>query len=105
MFEMICGPRRTANRTNGMQRCSARGFSLVELMIVMLVGTILTVMAVPSISSGLRNYRIRGAIANATWAVHSTRYQALMQGYPYQVVFSSTANTYQIQSMIPPAVG
>jgi len=74
-------------------------------MIVMLaIGTTLTVMAIPSINAGLRNYRIDGAISSVTWAIHSTRYQALMQGYPFQVAFSSASNNYQIQSMQPPAV-
>jgi Tfp pilus assembly protein FimT len=68
------------------------------------IGTILTVMAIPSVNAGLRNYRIDGAVSAVTWAIHSTRYQALMQGYPFQVVFSSAANNYQIQNMQPPAV-
>jgi len=68
------------------------------------IGTILTIMAIPSVRSGLRNYRLEGAISSVTWAVHSTRYQALMEGYPFQVVFSSTANTYQIQSS-PTGIG
>ena len=75
-----------------------KGFTLIEMLVVVVVGTILTVMAIPSVTSGVRNYRLRGAVANVTWAIHSTRYQALMEGYPFQVVFSSSANTYQIQS-------
>jgi Tfp pilus assembly protein FimT len=71
---------------------------LIEVLVIVAIGTILTVIAIPSISSGLRNYRLEGAISSVTWAVHSTRYQALMEGYPFQVVFSSAANTYQIQS-------
>jgi Tfp pilus assembly protein FimT len=71
---------------------------------VLAIGTILTIMVIPSINSGVRNYRINGTISSITWSIHSTRYQALMRGYPYQVVFSSSANTYQIQNMQPPAV-
>jgi len=77
---------------------------LIEVLVIVAIGTILTVIAIPSISSGLRNYRLEGAISSVTWAVHSTRYQALMEGYPFQVVFSSAANTYQIQSS-PTGVG
>jgi prepilin-type N-terminal cleavage/methylation domain-containing protein len=76
----------------------AKGFSLAEMLIVLTVGTILTIMAVPSIKAGLRNYRIDGAISSITWSIHSTRYQALMNGYPYQVVFTSSNNSYQIQN-------
>jgi prepilin-type N-terminal cleavage/methylation domain-containing protein len=86
-------------RTRGDLRGNSKGFSLAEMLIVLTVGTILTIMAVPSINAGLRNYRIDGAISSITWAIHSTRYQALMNGYPYQVVFASANNAYQIQNL------
>ena len=88
----------SANSASGRHPGSSRGFSLVELLVMLAIGTILTVMAIPSVTSGVRNYRISGAISSVTWAIHSTRYQALMEGYPFQVVFSSAANNYQIQS-------
>jgi len=88
----------SANRASRKLLECSRGFSLIEVLVIVAIGTILTVIAIPSISSGLRNYRLEGAISSVTWAVHSTRYQALMEGYPFQVVFSSAANTYQIQS-------
>ena len=94
----------SANRASRKLLGSSRGFSLIEVLVIVAIGTILTVIAIPSISSGLRNYRLEGAISSVTWAVHSTRYQALMEGYPFQVVFSSAANTYQIQSS-PTGVG
>jgi prepilin-type N-terminal cleavage/methylation domain-containing protein len=74
------------------------GYTLPELIFALLVGTILTAMAVPQISSTLNWYRLQGAIANATWAIQSTRYQALVAGVQYQVVFNATANTFQIQN-------
>jgi Tfp pilus assembly protein FimT len=93
----------SANSASERHPGSSRGFSLVELLVMLAIGTILTVMAIPSVTSGVRNYRISGAISSVTWAIHSTRYQALMEGYPFQVVFSSAANSYQIQNMQPPA--
>src|SRR6266576_769526 len=93
-----------ANRASRKLLGRSRGFSLIEVLVIVAIGTILTVIAIPSISSGLPNYRLEGAISSVTWAVHSTRYQALMEGYPFQVVFSSTANTYQIQSS-PTGIG
>jgi len=77
---------------------NARGFSLVEVLIVVAIGTILTVMAIPSVRSGVNRYRLQGAVASSTWAIQSTRYQALMEGYPFQVVFTTSDNSYQIQS-------
>jgi prepilin-type N-terminal cleavage/methylation domain-containing protein len=77
----------------------ARGFTMLEITIVLAVTGITAAMAIPHIQSGMNSYRLHGAMANATWAIQSTRYQALMQGYPYQVVFSATNKTYQIQDL------
>jgi len=76
-----------------------RGYSLVELIIAVVVSLILTAIAVPAVGSVVRNYRLQGAVANATWAVQSTRYQALMAGYPYQVVFTKASSQYQVQDL------
>ncbi len=78
---------------------NARGFSMVELLLVVAVGLILTGIAVPQVKSGMYRYRLNGAVASATWAIQSTRYQALMAGYPYQVVFTKATNEYQIQDL------
>jgi Tfp pilus assembly protein FimT len=81
------------------RRSRTLGYSTVELIMAMLVGTILTAMAVPQARTILNNYRLQGAVANCTWAIQSTRYQALEQGYPYRVVFSASGRTYQIQNL------
>jgi len=75
------------------------GYSLIEIMVAMLVGSILTAMAIPQVRSQTYQYRLQGAIASATWAIQSTRYQSLTEGYPYQVVFTQANNQYQIQSL------
>jgi prepilin-type N-terminal cleavage/methylation domain-containing protein len=87
---MILGDKLTA---------SNRGFTLIELIMVLLVGSVLTAMAIPQVQRGLNNYRLRGAVASATWAIQSTRYQAMQQGYPYRVVFTAATGTYQIQNL------
>jgi Tfp pilus assembly protein FimT len=76
----------------------AKGFSLTEALVVVVVGIIMTAIAIPSVTAGIRSYRVSSAVASINWAIHSTRYQALEEGYPFEVVFSSTANTYLIQS-------
>ena len=81
------------NRPNGQ-----RGMSMIELVIVLLVGSVLTAAAVPQIKRTVYNYRLTSEVAMITWAIQSTRFQSLMEGYPYQVVFSSSTNQYQIQS-------
>jgi type II secretory pathway pseudopilin PulG len=77
---------------------------MIEVIFAMLVSIILAAIAVPAVGSILNNYHLQGAVAGATWAVQSTRYQALMAGYPYQVVFSKANSNYQIQDL-PPGAG
>jgi len=75
------------------------GFSMIEVIFVCMVTIILAAIAVPGVGSVVNYYHLQGAVASATWAVQSTRYQALMAGYPYQVVFSKANSTYQIQDL------
>ena len=89
------GDRQARRRHSG----NARGFSLIEIVIVLLVGSILTAMAIPQIKSQLNSYRLNSAVAMAKWSIQSTRFQALMKGYPYQVAFNATNFNYQIQNL------
>jgi prepilin-type N-terminal cleavage/methylation domain-containing protein len=77
------------------------GYTMIEIVMAMLVGTILAAMAVPQVKSGMNSYRLNSAVAMAKWAIQSTRFQALEKGYPYQVVFSSSNLNYQIQNLPP----
>ncbi len=74
------------------------GFSMLELLMVVAVLLVLMAFAIPQIQSTLNWYRLNSAVAAVNWAVQSTRYQALMEGYPYQVTFNATNNTYQLAS-------
>jgi type II secretory pathway pseudopilin PulG len=82
---------------------NALGFSMIEIILSLLVGSILTAIAIPQIASVLNRYKLQGAVASSTWAIQSTRYQALMAGYPYQVVFTASTGKYQIQDLPPGA--
>ena len=75
----------------------ARGYSMVELIMALCIGTILTAMAVPSVKSGIYMYRLNSAVAMSKWAIQTTRFQALEKGYIYQVVFSAANLNYKIQ--------
>jgi len=75
------------------------GFSLLELIMVLLIGSVLTAMAIPQVRSGIYNYRLNSAVAMSKWAIQSTRFQALQKGYPYQVVFSAANTNYKIQNL------
>jgi type IV fimbrial biogenesis protein FimT len=84
-------------------RAKRRGYSMIEIVMTLLVASVLMTMAVPQTRALVRTYRLQGAVSSCTWAIQSTRYQALEQGYPYQVAFSSSAGTYQIQNETPGA--
>jgi prepilin-type N-terminal cleavage/methylation domain-containing protein len=89
------------NEPRGQRSNSRRGFTLLELVFVLLIVLVMTAMAVPLVSNVTSYFRLRGAISSVTGAIQSTRYQAIFQGCPYRVVFLAAANTYQIQNQCP----
>jgi type II secretory pathway pseudopilin PulG len=95
---MMKAQRQKGRRVGSKRFGGSIGFSLVEMMVALAIGMILTAIALPEIQSAVYNYRLRGAVSMATWAIQSTRYQALMEGYPYQVALTSSNANYQIQS-------
>jgi Tfp pilus assembly protein FimT len=86
----------------GERRRPSQGFTLVELAMVMLIAMITAGFALPIVQTTVNKYQLKGATASATWAIQSTRFQALMEGYAYQVTFSGGTGginpTYQIAS-------
>ena len=75
---------------------------MVELAMVMLIAMITAAFALPIVQTTVNKYQLRSATASATWAIQSTRFQALMEGYPYQVTLTGGTGglnpTYQIAS-------
>jgi prepilin-type N-terminal cleavage/methylation domain-containing protein len=89
-------------------RAQTAGFTMIELSLVLLIAVVISVMAIPVVSAAINQYRLRSAVANATWAIQSTRFQALEESYPFQVTIAGNANgqnpSYQIASE-PPGSG
>ena len=81
------------------RRPRTSGFSMLEATLVMLVAMVLTAIAVPTVKSVVNNYRLNSAVAMAKWAIQSTRFQALSSGYPYQVAFTASTDSYQVQNL------
>jgi len=67
-------------------------------MLVVAIMLVLMAFAIPQIQGTLNWYRLNSAVAAVNWSVQSTRYQALMEGYPFQVTYNATNNTYQLAS-------
>jgi type II secretory pathway pseudopilin PulG len=78
------------------------GFSLVETMIMLLILAVLVAMAIPKTQSAFHSYQLTSAVDAVTGIIQTTRYQAIMTGYPYQVMLNTNL-TYQILSEVPPA--
>ncbi|MGB6544530.1 MAG: type II secretion system protein [Candidatus Acidiferrales bacterium] len=91
----------SAGRMSGATRRD-RGFTMIEIVMVILIALIVMAAAIPAVNSAVGNYRLHSDVASATWAIQSTRYQALMEGYPFEVTFNSATNAYQILSAPTP---
>jgi len=63
----------------------------------------MTVFAVPMVTNGVNSYRQSAAVSAATGAISATRFQAIMHGYPYQLVLTPSSLSYQIYNEVPPA--
>ena len=83
-------------------RITRAGFSMIETAVVLLIAMITAAFALPIVQTTVNKYQLKSATSTATWAIQSTRFQSLMQGYPYQVTFSGGAGglnpVYQIAS-------
>ena len=84
---------------------AARGFTLLELVVVVAIGLILAGLATPVIVNTLRVYKMRSAVTSTTSVISNARYQAIFHGCKTQVVFTAATNTYQISSQQPPYGG
>ena len=74
-----------------------RGFSTLELTVVATVSILLTVMAVPSITSALRNYRSVGDGRSLTEAVSVAKIRAAADFTESRVYADLSLNKYRVE--------
>jgi Tfp pilus assembly protein FimT len=99
--------KRTTDSSSVTKQGAIAGFSMLELVMVLLVSSTLSACAIPVVVETVNSYRLQSAVANTTWAIRSARFQALMAGYPFQVAFTAGTGglkpVYQLASEPAPA--
>jgi prepilin-type N-terminal cleavage/methylation domain-containing protein len=81
-----------------------QGFSLVELLIAVLIILVMAAFAVPMTTHAVDSFKMDAAGVAVANAISATRYQAIMNGYKFKIAFDAAKNSYQVSSMVPPAV-
>jgi type IV fimbrial biogenesis protein FimT len=82
----------------------SEGYTMIQIVVTLAVVSTLAVMALPTTTNALRNYRLSAAVAAATGAISATRYQAIMHAYPYSITFNAANASYQVASEPPGAM-
>lgn len=82
---------------------AAAGFSLIEILVALAIVSVLAVVAIPLTVNSVRSMRLSAAVSAASGAIQSTRYLAIMKGYPYQLTFIPSSVSYQVLNEVPPA--
>jgi prepilin-type N-terminal cleavage/methylation domain-containing protein len=86
-----------------MKRNSHAGFTLIEILIVIAITMVLAGISIPIFGNAMNSYRESASVSAVTGAIQANRYQAIMHGYPYQLVFTTTTMSYQVFNEVPPA--
>ncbi len=84
-------------------RRHTRGFTLLEAAFVVALGMAVTTISVPMTKSAMRTYHLNTAVTTLTGAIQTTRYQAIMHGYHYNISIDPPSRSYQLASKVPPA--
>lgn len=88
-------------------RCGvgARGFTVPELLVGLVVAAILTTVAVPVYKSAMNNMRMNSMASAISGAISSARYQAVMTSQPYTFAITAPGNTYVVKNVTTNTAG
>ena len=82
-----------------MPTCSRKteyGFTLTEMMIVIIIGGVLTAIAIPAFMSWAPKYRVNGAARQVFSEMMAARAKAISEGNDYVISFNVSNNTFTI---------
>ena len=78
-----------------------RGFSLFELLVVLILLSLSLALVAPSLSRFSRTVELKGAAQKVSGILRNSRSEAVNKGKVYQVVFNSQSREVRVHSMEP----
>ena len=72
------------------------GFTLLEMMVVLIIGGVLTAIAIPAFMNWAPKYRVNGAARQVFSEMMAARAKAISEGNNYVISFDTGNNTYTI---------
>ena len=70
-----------------------RGFSIIELMVVVGIALIMVTVAVPAVTTMMRSYRRDGAVQHLVGDLRRARTEAIMTGWQFRIFGYNTVST------------
>jgi general secretion pathway protein H len=86
-------------RPGGICVAAQRGFSMIELIIVLLIITLSAALVTPSLSRFSRTIELKGAAKKISGLLRYYRSEAVHTGTVYQVLFNSEAREVKVQAI------
>lgn len=85
-------------RTAGFTRAE-QGLTVLELLVVLAMGTVLTAMSVPIASSVIASMRMNAAVTSISAAMSKTHYRAIRDSDVYTLTLTTPQNTYVVTNV------
>jgi prepilin-type N-terminal cleavage/methylation domain-containing protein len=73
-----------------------KGFTVIELLVVLAIGTVLTVMSIPVIGNALSRMRLNSAVSSVTTTISKTHYRAIRNSDIYTMTITTPQNTFLV---------
>jgi len=80
------------------------GFTLIEAVVVLAIGMLLTAMSIPVMKSALSRMKLNSAVSQISGAYTQTRFSAIRTSQIYTLAITAPANTYVVTNLGPPVV-
>lgn len=81
-----------------------RGFTIIELVVVLSILGVMLLLATPNIGRWLPRYRLRGAIRNVASTMQLSRMGAIRESRAWYIQFNTAAQTYTVFNSGPDAI-